>query len=124
MKDAQGHGSNSRGSIGAHAGKTDTVGRVQLYRGEYSGNKGGNFYTPDREWARQFTQSGQDHEIKSASIESRHVFDAVDTYAGDPDRVDEAVARARAAGAKAVRLNEGSGQPHSIYVFDKSGLRR
>lgn len=118
MKDALGHGSN------AHSAGTNNVGKQVLYRGEYAGNKGGNFYTPDREFARQFTQSGLDKEIKTASMEMRHIYEATHIYAGDPDKVDEVVALARAAGAKAVRLNEGRGEPNSVYVFDKSGLKR
>lgn len=91
-----------------------------LYRGEYSGNKGGGFYTPDKEFARQFTQSGQDKEIKQIKLSSADIFEpAKDVYAGDPDAVDVAVEQARKAGKRAVRLSEGAGQPKSVLLIDR-----
>jgi hypothetical protein len=99
--------------------------RIPLFRGEYSGNKGGNFYSTDREWSRQFTQSGQDHEIKSAFIDEADVFvPQQPIYAGNPDAVDAAIAEARAQGKRAVKLSEGFGEPDSLFVFDKTGLRK
>ena len=99
--------------------KTET-----LYRGEYTGNRGGAQYSPDREWARQFTQSGQDHEIKSVGVKTSDIFEpARPVYAGDQDAVDAAIVQARGAGFKAVRLDEGAGQPQSVTVFNKTALR-
>ncbi len=99
---------------------------LKLYRGESVHNKkGGPYYTPDREWARQFTQSGQDHEIKSASVKGSDVYRPSEpVYAGDPDAIDRVVAEARSKGFKAVHLDEGAGQPGSIYVFNKTALGR
>ena len=98
---------------------------LPIFRGESVHNKGGNFYTPDRDWARQFTQTGQDHEVKSAGIRASDVYDPPKpAYAGDPDAVDVAIAAARAGGHKAVRLDEGQGQPPSVFVFDKKALYR
>jgi hypothetical protein len=98
---------------------------LTVYRGEYSGNKGGNFWTEDKEFARQFTQSGQDREIlvrymRPSDIDNRWA----DTYAGDEAGVDAALAAAKEDDYKAVRLSEGQGEPPSIFVFDKTALMR
>jgi hypothetical protein len=102
-------------------------GRLKLFRGESSHNRGGTpegvFYTPDRDWARQFTQGGLDKEIKQASIPHDSVYDPPSpVYAGHPEAVDAAIAAAREKGMKAVRLSEGQGEPPSVFIFDKSVL--
>jgi hypothetical protein len=107
------------GALGSAGGK------LMLYRGESVHNKGGNFYTPDAEWARQFTQSGQQKEILQRQLPSNAVYDPPKAvYAGDPDAVDAALAEARKGGFSAVRLSEGPGEPASVFVFDKSKLTR
>lgn len=97
---------------------------MKLYRGESAYNKkGGPYWTPDREWSRQFTQSGLDKEIREANIKRTDVYKPPDpVYAGDPDAIDKIVKEARGAGFKAVQLDEGAGQPPSIYVFDRKAL--
>lgn len=97
---------------------------LTIYRGEYSGNRGGNFWTQDMEFARQFTQSGQDKEILVRYIHPSDIKDCSQVYAGDPDAVDAAIAEAREDDYKAIWLNEGRGEPNSIWVFDKSALMR
>jgi len=97
--------------------------RLTIYRGEYSGNKGGNFWTTDKEWARQFTQSGRDQEIKTRFIYPGDIYKkSADVYAGNPDAVDAAIDAAKAEGYKAVMLDEGPREPKSIYIFDKTAL--
>jgi hypothetical protein len=98
---------------------------LTIYRGEYSGNKGGFFWTQDREFARQFTQSQQDHEILTRLIYPGDIYQKSATvYAGNEAGVDAAIAAAKAADYKAVMLSEGPGEPNSIYVFDKTALMR
>jgi hypothetical protein len=98
---------------------------LTVYRGVYHGNKGGVFWTEDREFARQFTQSGRDHEILVRYMRASDVYTrSSSVYAGDDAGVDAAIAAARAAGCKAVMLSEGPGQPYSFLVFDRSALRR
>lgn len=97
---------------------------LTVYRGEYSGNRGGNYFTPDREWARQFTQSGRDAEIKQRFIREADIFRPPQpVYAGDPDARDQIAQVALQHGFKAVWLDEGQNQPDSIYVFDRTALR-
>ena len=98
---------------------------LTIYRGEYSGNKSGFFWTEDREFARQFTQSGRDHEILVRYIFPGDIYKkSADVYAGNETGVDASIAAAKAEDYKAVLLSEGPGQPKSIYVFDRSALMR
>jgi len=111
------------GAWSSTANISETTAILTLYRGEYSGNRGGNFYSPDREFARQFTQSGQDKEIKVRHIRSALIFrPSTPVYAGNPDAIDTVIANAKVAGCKAVWLDEGRGEPESVYVFDRSAL--
>lgn len=99
-------------------------GPIQVFRGENSGNKGGNFWTRDREFARNFTQTGRDQEIRTRYIDPSHIMDrSGDVYAGDEAAMDAALAQAKAAGFKAICVGEGEGEPPSIFVFDKTALR-
>ncbi|KKQ36822.1 MAG: hypothetical protein US53_C0036G0014 [Candidatus Woesebacteria bacterium GW2011_GWA1_37_7] len=96
-----------------------------MYRGigGTSGEKG-KYWTPNMEWARQFTQSGRDQEIKQAFIKTSDIYTLDDLpYAGDSDAVEEAVRIAKNKGFKAVRLDEGDNEPNSIYVFDEIALK-
>lgn len=97
----------------------------EVFRGESDGNKGGNYYTPDREFARNFTQSGRDAEIKKRYVRSADIYEASPLpFAGDVAAVDAAIEKAREGGFKAIRVDEGAGQPSSIFVFDDSALFR
>lgn len=95
---------------------------IRVYRGEYSGNRGGRFWTQDKEFARQFTQSGQDREILVRYMHTSDIKDCSHVYAGDPDVVDAEMEIAKEEGYKALLLNEGRGEPNSIWVFDRSAL--
>ena len=95
-----------------------------LYRGEGStSKKGGNYWTPSRDWAAQFTQTGEPETVRSTTISEDDIY-TPDTlpYAGDLDAIDEAVLEAQMKGFKAVRLDEGQNEPPSVYVFDKTAL--
>ena len=95
---------------------------LTVYRGEYSGNRGGRFWTTDKEFARQFTQSGQEKEILIRYIHPSDIKDCSHVYAGNPDAVDAEMEIAKEEGYKALLLNEGRGEPNSIWVFDRSAL--
>ena len=91
---------------------------MEVYRGEFSGNKGGKYWSTNKEWAAQFTQTGRIEEVKSRKIREQDVFSS-DTlpYAGDPKAIEEAVKKAKEKGFKYVRLDEGQNEPDSIYIF-------
>ena len=91
---------------------------MEVYRGEFSGNKDGKYWSTDREWAAQFTQTGRIEEVKSRKIKEQDIFSPdILPYAGDPNEIDEAVKEAKRKGFKYVRLNEGRNEPDSIYIF-------
>jgi hypothetical protein len=97
---------------------------LELHRGENVTNRNGSFYSPDREFARNFTQSGRDAEIRRRFLHRDDVHSPEPAvYAGDERGVDRAIAEARALGKKAVRVTEGAGNPDSIFVLDKGALR-
>lgn len=90
---------------------------LTIYRGEYSGNKGGRFWSTDFDFAKQFTQSGQDHEVLKRTIKPSEILKADHVYAGNADEVDKVLEQAKKGGFKAVELNEGQGQPNSIMFL-------
>lgn len=101
------------------------TGLLTVYRGEYSGNKGGNFWTMDKQFAVQFTQTGREQEVLKRYIWAGEIYQkSRDVYAGNEAGVDAALEAARADGYKAIMLSEGPGEPFSIFVFDKSALHR
>lgn len=111
-------------AAGLSQGEMTQGGFTTVYRGEFTGNKGGNYYSPDAEFARQFTQSGQDAEITQSQIKNTDIYKPAEAvYAGDPDAVDAVVKQAQEQGFKAVELSEGEGQPSSVFVFDESALK-
>ena len=98
--------------------------QITLYRGEYSGNKGGGYYSTNKEFAKQFTQSGQDKEIITKHIDPKFIYDARTEgkplpSATNENEFDNAIIRAKELGLYAFRLTEGNNQPDSVYVFDK-----
>jgi len=99
----------------------------RVFRGEGgSSEKGGRYWSPDEAWAAQFTQTGQASELLRAWIRTSDIQDAGSgerPYAGDPDAIDEAVDAARGIGFKAVRLDEGTNEPPSVFVFDRAALK-
>lgn len=99
----------------------------QIFRGEGGTSKpGGKYWSPSREWAAQFTQTGRESEVLESQIRTSDIYDLGDDhrpYAGDPDDIEEVVEEARSKGFKAVRLDEGINELPSVYVFDKSSMR-
>ena len=100
---------------------------IVIHRGESVHNaKGGplkgKFYSTDREFARQFTQSGQDREILTRKIHKNDVMDKSHIYAGED--IEPHLEEAKNKGYKAVRFNEGRNEPDSIYVFDHKALKK
>jgi hypothetical protein len=98
---------------------------LTVYRGENTANKGGNYWTGDPEFARQFTQSGLENEIKRSTLSTADVYTPpTPVFAGDAKGVDAAIAEAKRLGKSVVRLSEGKSQPDSFYVVEKTALGR
>lgn len=95
---------------------------ITIYRGEHQGNKGGHYYSLNKEFARQFTQSGQDKEIITRKINPNLIYDARNEEKPLPDAnneqdFDNAMRRAKELGFQGFRLTEGINQPDSIFIF-------
>ena len=83
---------------------------LTIYRGEYSGNKGGKFWTTDFEFAKQFTQSGLDKEVMIRYIYPGDIYKkSENVYAGNMDIVEKFIEEAKANDYKALWLDEGAG---------------
>ena len=100
---------------------------ITIYRGESSHNiKNGGFYSEDKEFAMQFTQSYRDSEIRTRKIKTSDIYiPNPPVYAGDEDAKDNAIKEARSKGFKAVKLSEHKGVDDecSIFVFNKTALK-
>lgn len=105
-------------------GERYVKGKETIYRGVGGDSGGGNYYTPDKEFARNFTYSGLDSEIKNANVPKNKIYTAEKLpFAGNEMEMNAAIAIAKKGGYKAIRVSEGTGQTPSIFVFDKSLIR-
>jgi len=113
-------------SARATGGEQRLPASLAIFRGEGgSSRRGGHYWSPDREWAAQFTQSGRAEELLQAEIMAKDIYEPSPLpYAGDPEEVRAAVRQARKAGFRAVWLDEGAREPRSVYVFGGSALYR
>jgi len=106
------------GSQGA-ASPTVAATTTTLYRGVSQYNEGDNYYSPDKEWARQFTQSGQDKEIKEVDVPTGAIYRSdILPKATKPEEIDGAIAAAEAQGYNAIWIDEGGNEPNSVFVID------
>jgi len=77
-----------------------------------------HFYHEDPEFARQFTQSGQAHEVLKVSFPAAAIFRADPLpYGGDPDQLDYAIDKAKEGGFRAIYADEGSAGTPSVLIF-------
>jgi hypothetical protein len=97
---------------------------IILYRGEGPGTtRNGRFWSPDANFAKQFTRQGLESELLIARIPKSEIYKATNLpYGGDFDLIDAVVEVARAKSYSAVWCDEGKGEPNSVYVFDPSHL--
>lgn len=95
-----------------------TANIITLYQGRSVHNKGSKYWTADKEWARQFTQSGLDSEIKSIKIDDKHIYMHNPLpQATNPDEIDKVIAIAEKQGFNAIAVDEGTNEPNSILIF-------
>jgi len=97
----------------------DTHGEVTLYRGWASGGKG-HYFTTDAEWARQFTQSGLESEVQTIKLKTSEIYRAPvlpKAFGTNESDIDNAIRAAKAKGFKAIWVNEGQGQPNSVFLI-------
>lgn len=98
--------------------------RIPVYRGKSVYNRGGKYWTTDKEWALQFTQSGRPSEVESRWIDPQVILklDPLPRATSEKE-FDQAIEAARAGGYAAVWFDEGPGEPDSVYVIRRSALR-
>jgi len=93
---------------------------LTVYQGQSAHNKGSQYYSPSKEFARNFTQSGLDKEIKRVKIADEDVYRAKTLPSGTNDsQLKRAEEEAKAGHFKALWVDEGQNNPPSIYVFDR-----
>lgn len=110
-------------NTGLPVGETREPSAYTLYRGEGGDSGGGNYFSFDREFARNFTRAGRDEEIRTVGVSPADVYEAdVLPLATKEEQIDRAIAEAREAGKKAIRVDEGAGEPNSVFVFDKTAI--
>ena len=96
--------------------------KIELFRGVGGNGQVGNYYTPDKEWARQFTQSGRDEEIKSIVINDSEIYKndpLPKAYGFDENDLNIIIQKALQLGFKAIWVDEGTDQPNSVFFINK-----
>jgi ribosomal protein S18 acetylase RimI-like enzyme len=97
---------------------------LTVYQGLNVYNKASQFFTTDKEWARQFTQSGQDSEIRIGKINPSVIYQKDPLpEATDEKQIDVALEEAKAAGYLAIWINEGRNEPPGILVIDMKAVK-
>ena len=109
---------------GVNENEKENTGMIRIYRGVSVYNRDGRYFTTEPEWARNFTQSGQDHEIIQCDIPASVIYKKDPLpEAVDESQVAEAIREATQKGFAAIWVDEGINEPSSIYVMKKSKLK-
>lgn len=91
---------------------------ITIYRGESNNNKNGSYWSTDKEFARNFTQSGQDKEIKTATINKNEIYIKNPLPQATSEReINSAIEEAKKLGFRAILVDEGKNQPNSIFII-------
>lgn len=92
---------------------------IKLYRGESIGSQG-HYWSTDREWARQFTQSGLDSEIREIEISKDRilVLNPLPSANSESD-INTGIEKAKAGGFAGFLVSEGKDQPNSVFLLQK-----
>ena len=101
-------------------------GILTIYQGRNVYNKDSKYFTIEKEWAKQFTQSGQEREITVAKIDSRVIYEEQPLPQATNEKMLEKtieVARAKNQGYKAIWVDEGIREPRSIFIIDMNAIK-
>lgn len=109
----------------ATASKKVTVYRGETRSSENRGKGGIGYWSFDPEFAVQFTQTGQMHEVMKRQIDLAKIYDATKEgkklpSANSESDFDAALTIAEEKGYCGVRFSEGKDYSDSVYIFDKS----
>jgi hypothetical protein len=92
--------------------------RVTLYRGKNNYNQQGHYWSVDKEFARNFTQSGLDKEIESIQVDNSTLLKLNPLpKATDDGGMDNAIHIGLNNGYKGIWVDEGNNQPNSVFIF-------
>ena len=96
-------------------------GDIFLYRGTSQASPvEGHYYTLDKEYAIQFTQSGKSSEVQKISIPVKDVYKAKDLPdTSNPEQMDKIISEASKKGYKAIFASEGGTDKPSIFFINK-----
>lgn len=98
---------------------------IVVYRGESRSNGTGNYFTESKDFAREFTQSGLDSEITKRYIPSNEIYRSdILPSASSEKEITQTIKKAKDNGYKAIEVSEGKDQPNSIFVIDKTILKK
>lgn len=95
-------------------------GIITLYRG-IGPSEGNNYYTPDKEFAMQFTQSGLESQIRKVKVNTNRIYrhDPLPKAYGQEDpNFDKAIEIAKSKGMNSIWADEGSNQPNSVFKIN------
>lgn len=99
---------------------------LTVYQGRSVYNRGSKYFTTDKEWAINFTQSGQEKELTVAKIDTSLIYEENPLPQATNEKMLEKtieVAKAMNKGYKAIWVDEGAREPRSIFIMDMSVIR-
>lgn len=116
-------------TTGKKASRTIVVFRGENVSSENKGKGGIGYWSPDIEYAAQFTQTGQLKEVLRRKLSLDKIYDAEAEggklpSATNESEFDAAMQIAAERGFYGFKVKEGSGEPDSYYVFDRRALSR
>ena len=80
---------------------------------------GGNYWSTDKDFARQFTQTGRESEVMSGSFRKDAVYEASTIpSAVQGNELEDAISEAKDKGYNALLVDEGADEPNSIFVIN------
>jgi len=101
-------------------------GTLTIYQGRNVYNRGSKYFTVEKAWAQQFTQSGQEKEITVAKIDPKVIYEEKPLPQATNEFMVEKtveVAKAKNLGYKAIWVDEGIREPRSIFVMDMTAVK-
>ena len=96
--------------------------KITVYRGIGSQSKeGGNYWSTNKEWARQFTQTGREEEVRKVSFQKNAIYKADKLPSAVSElEIDIAIKEAKEKGYNAILVDEGKNEPNSVFVINPS----
>lgn len=108
----------------AHGLEESITGLITIFQGRNIHNKGSKYFTTNKEWAQNFTQSGRENEIIVAKIDPKVIYtDTPLPEATNEKMLEKTIEVAKNQGYKAIWVDEGIREPHSVFILDSSVIK-